>query len=134
MQKGGTLRGNGSFGEFDPRKNLGSEAMVFDFDAAIIPAEDTKELSLQLIINSINNITDPSAAPTRVTGALPIPVARNPVTFAFSLPFHSGRVVILHKTVTVAGISVTLERMVATPSETRFDVQGKQVTLDEGIS
>src|SRR5579859_474648 len=64
----------------------------------------------------------------------PIPVVRNPVTFAFSLPFNSGRVVILHKTVTVAGIGVTLERMVATPSETRFDVQGKQVTLDDSFS
>ena len=134
LQKGSTLRGNGSFGAFDPKKNLGSEAMVFDFDAANIPAEDTKELSLQLIINSINNITDPNGAPTHVTGALPISVARNPVTFAFSLPFHLGRIVILHKTVTVAGISVTLERMVATPSETRFDVQGKQVTLDDSFS
>jgi hypothetical protein len=134
VQKGSTLRGNGSFGEFDPKKNLGSEAMVFDFDATNIPAEDIKELSLQLIINSISNITDPSAAPTRVTGALPIPVVRNPVTFAFSLPFNSGRVVIRHKTVTVAEISVTLERMVVTPSETRFDVQGKQVTLDDSFS
>ncbi len=146
MQNGSTLRSNGSFGEFDLRKNLGSEAMVFDFDATIIPAEDTKELSLQLIINSIDHITDPSAARTNPNiigisfqagprrGALPIPVARNPVTFAFSLPFHSGRVVILHKTVTVAGIGVTLERMVATPSETQFDVQGKQVTLDDSFS
>jgi HEAT repeats len=108
--QGITLRGDGGIG-FGPLFT-----MSFDFEPATMPATSTRTLSLHLIINNILGFAPPS-------------FARNPVTIDFSLPFHPGRVVIMHKTVTVAGKSVTLERMVATPSETRFYLNANDTQL-----
>jgi hypothetical protein len=47
------------------------------------------------------------------------------VTFAFTLPFHTGRQVITpHQAVTTNGTTFTLERVVITPSEARFYIGG----------
>ena len=44
--------------------------------------------------------------------------------FDFSVPFHTGRVVNVHQTVTSGARAITLERVVITPSEMRFYVNG----------
>ena len=44
--------------------------------------------------------------------------------FDFSLPFHTGRVVNVHQSVTSSGRTVTLERVVITQSETRLYIDG----------
>jgi len=53
--------------------------------------------------------------------------------FDFSVPFHAGRVVNVHQSVTSGGRTVTLERVVITSSETRFYISGFAYTnnLDE---
>lgn len=44
--------------------------------------------------------------------------------FDFSLPFHAGRVINVHQSVTSGGRTVTLERVVITQSETRLYING----------
>jgi hypothetical protein len=113
-QNGITLRGGTSVGS----PLLG--VMGFDFEpATIMPTASTRTLSLHLIIHGMN-------AP--VASSKPF----RPVTFDFSLPFHSSRAVIMQQTVTVAGKSVTLTQGVATPSETRFYLYSRDVPLDQG--
>ncbi|HEY6542568.1 MAG TPA: hypothetical protein VIZ18_16615, partial [Ktedonobacteraceae bacterium] len=113
-QSGIILRGGGS----SEYPSLGM--MGFDFEpATIMPAAGTTTLSLRLLIHDISGFDIPSSS---------FP----PVTIDFTLPFHSGRVVIPHKTLTIAGKSVTLTEGVATPSETRFYLYSKDVQLDQG--
>lgn len=50
-----------------------------------------------------------------------IPVSFN---FDFTVPFHTGKVITPHQSVTVAGRTITLQRVVITPSETRFYLNG----------
>lgn len=50
--------------------------------------------------------------------------ATGSLTFDFSVPFHPGRVANVHQSVTADGKTLTLERVVVTPSETRFYVRG----------
>lgn len=44
--------------------------------------------------------------------------------FQFSVPFHAGRIAQIHQSMTVNGKTVTLERVVVTPSETRAYISG----------
>ncbi len=44
--------------------------------------------------------------------------------FDFSVPFHAGRVINVHQSVTSGGRTVTLERVVISPSKTRFYIDG----------
>jgi len=46
------------------------------------------------------------------------------LTFDFAVPFHPGRVANVQQAVTAHGQTLTLERVVVTPSETRFYVRG----------
>ena len=113
-QNGITLREGGSSGYSSV------SVQIFNFEpATIMPTASTRTLSLHLIIHGMN-------AP--VASSKPF----RPVTFDFSLPFHSSRAVIMQQTVTVAGKSVTLTQGVATPSETRFYLYSRDVPLDQG--
>jgi hypothetical protein len=113
-QSGVTLRGG-------PSTEYSSLAIMgFDFiPATIMPTTGTRTLSLRLLIHGIGGTS----------------ISTNfspPLTFDFSLPFHPGRVIIAHKTVTIEGKSITLTEAVATPSETRFYLYSKDVQLDQG--
>lgn len=86
---------------------------IFNFEpATIMPPASTRTLSLRLLMHG-QDTSSPS------------------VTVDFSLPFHPGRVIIPHKTVTIAGKSVMLTEGVATPSETRFYLSSENVQLDQ---
>lgn len=111
-QHGIALSDNGSSG-FGPLSS-----MSFVFDPATIPTLSTRTLSLHLITRGLSSDS---------AGQLSF----HPVTFDFSIPFHSGRATIGHKTVTVAGKSVTLVQMVATPSETRIYLQDNDGMLNK---
>lgn len=111
-RQGNMLSENGSAGFGDPC------ATSFVFEPATMPAVNTRMLSLQLIVTGMS---------TNTAGQ----ISFQPVTFDFSLPFHSGRAVIGHQTVTVAGKSVTLVQAVATPSETRVYLQQNDAMLNQ---
>jgi hypothetical protein len=49
---------------------------------------------------------------------------QGPLVFDFTVPFNAGRVAELHQRQTVGGATVTLERVVVTPSETRVYLSG----------
>jgi hypothetical protein len=115
-QNGITLREGGSSGYSSV------SVQIFNFEPATsMPTASTRTLSLHLLIHDMNA---PVASSKRF----------RPVTFDFSLPFHSSRAVITQQTVTIAGKSVTLTQAVATPSETRFYLYSRDVPLDQGNS
>jgi hypothetical protein len=82
----------------------GINGNVFVFDASPIHGTPTS-LNLQLAIHY----------GTKVQGSL---------TFDFSVPFHPGRIVNVNQSVTANGKTITLERIVISPSETRLYIQG----------
>jgi hypothetical protein len=51
-------------------------------------------------------------------------------SFQFDVPFHPGRVANLHQAITHAGTTMTLERVVVTPSESRAYLTGLSYTDD----
>jgi HEAT repeats/HEAT repeat len=124
---------DGGDGSYDPKTKVGIQGMGLSFDASNMPPAHASALSLHLVIEGFEMIIDPSAKTHPHSGHFQ-PLLGQPISFDFSVPFHSGQVVILHRTLTVAGTSMTLERMVATPSQTRFVVAGKNITMEFGFS
>lgn len=55
-------------------------------------------------------------------------------SFQFDVPFHPGRVASLQQSVTRAGATMTLERVVVTPSETRAYITGLSYGYTDGRS
>lgn len=117
------INGGGS-GWLDTKHNTGLLASFFDTSS--LP-EDTRQLSLHLTITFLQ--VDDS-----LSGASSNPFIQSQVTFDFTVPFHPGRVINLHKTINAGGASVTLERMVLTPSETRFYAYGSELGYGDAIS
>jgi hypothetical protein len=121
----------------------GEEANVLCFDAAAVEGAPA-ELDLRLVVEVTELVlpTDtegpsPTPAGSPAKPGEPIAVELEPMppgdtvgtfTFDFSVPFIPGRVAEVDQTVEAAGVAVTLQRMVVTPSETRatlrFDPPG----------
>jgi len=58
--------------------------------------------------------------PQQVNLQIAIPAGGDPVSFDVTVPFSAGKMVTLDQTATSHGKTITLERVVVTPSETRF--------------
>lgn len=91
--------------------NIGINGNVFSFDAANIQG-NPKAIQLDM---SIPYGYLPQNSGFQVKGYL---------MFDFSVPFHLGRVANIHQSLTVNGKTVTLDRVVVTPSETRLYIEG----------
>lgn len=85
------------------------EGQLYNFDAANIQGNPA-QLLLHLAI------------PAKCTDGLHS-CART-IQFDFTLPFHPGRIMLPHQTVTMNGKTLTLEKVVVAPSETRFYIRG----------
>ena len=85
------------------------------FDAARIP-EDTHSLILRLK-GALGHNANPNLPHSLAT-------ATGHYDFTFSVPFHAGRRVDVHQTVTAAGIRITLDHIIVTPSELRYFMSG----------
>jgi hypothetical protein len=85
------------------------EGFLTNVDAATLPGS-THTLHLRLAVSFVDR--PQSTKPTAT------------VTFAFSVPFHPARIAHLHKTLTIAGQSITLDRVVISPSAARVYLQG----------
>jgi hypothetical protein len=82
---------------------------VVHFSTPLVPAQ-THTLQLHVEVNQLSIETlPPSPQRTAVPG---------PVTFDVALEYHGGLVVTPHQTVTVKALSMTLERVRISPSET----------------
>jgi len=98
-----------SAGSFGP-----DGAAVVQFNTPPVPGQ-TQTLQLHVEINRLRIMGQ------HLTGTPPAPqvtVVPGPVTFDFALEYHGGLVVTPHQTVTVKGLSVTLERVKISASET----------------
>ena len=87
-----------------------NSASCFSFDASKITGSPSK-LSLTLKIDY-----------ARFPADNPDEINQNPIgpfIFNFNLPFHTGKIIDINRTVEAAGIPVTLEKVVISPYETR---------------
>jgi hypothetical protein len=103
--RGQVLAGYDSFFQTDPHTNKSVGIAVYD---AEIAANNVQALSLRVTVPGLH-MTERSGDPTIV----------GPFAFAFVVPVLSGQTIIVDKAVTIRGVVVTLDRVVATPSETR---------------
>ncbi|MHB8596491.1 MAG: hypothetical protein ACYDER_06735 [Ktedonobacteraceae bacterium] len=115
-RQGPILPGGGTGNGFDGNEFLGMQSVAFDTSA--IPAS-TRILNVHLTANLALMPTPPLTPPVNANVSVP---QIGQTSFDFSVPFHTGRVINMHQTVTVHGVSLTLERVVVTRSETRISV------------
>jgi hypothetical protein len=101
---GRTLPGYDAYFQTDPQTN--DSVGIIKYDAEMIPA-DVQALVLTVTVPGVHLV---SRAGSTTAG---------PYAFHFRVPVSSGQSKYVGSTVTVHGIGVTLDRVVATPSETR---------------
>lgn len=91
----------------------------------------TKELRLHWVIRQLNHNRPPPPAPSRESTPSPISDQRaaGPFVFDFTVPVQPSRVAEPNQTVTVGGAAVTLERVVISPAEARFYLQGLAMSI-----
>lgn len=89
-------------------------SLLDNFDASSIQG-NPRDLSLQLSIPLLRALS---------LGGQAVPTVSVPFTFRFTVPYLPGRVATPNETVTEGGESVTLERVVVAPSETRLYLRG----------
>jgi hypothetical protein len=102
--QGETLAGYDAYFQTDPQTN--DTVGIIKYDAETIPAT-VHELVLTVAVTGLHI---ESHAGSIVAG---------PYSFHFRVPLLSGQTTNVDRTVTVHGVGVTLDRVVATPSETR---------------
>ena len=112
----------------------GEGAYVLAFDAAAVRGAPD-DLDLRLVMEVEELVLPPDAPGPSPTSAgspaeppepmvvelepMPVGAIVGPFTFDFSVPFIPGRTIEVQHTVEAAGVTVRLERIVVTPSETR---------------
>jgi hypothetical protein len=100
--------------------NVGNtQGNVLFFDASGIDGSP-EALQLHLVAQGLGGMEhagSPDVRPFQIAGLL---------AFDLTVPFHPGRVAEPHRSVTVGGQTVTLERVVVTVSETRVYLRGIQ--------
>lgn len=109
----------------------GQGAYIAAFDAAAVQGQPaTLDLHLEIALSRLVPVGDapsmplPAASPTSTVLIAPAVQLREeplvgPFTFDFSVPFIPGRVALVQESARVAGVTVRLERVVVTPTETR---------------
>lgn len=102
---GHVLAGYDAFFQTDPQTNESVGIVVYD---AAIAAKSVQELSLQVTVPGLY-MRDRSGNQTTV----------GPFAFALAVPVASGQTITLDRAVTVRGVVITLDRVVASASETR---------------
>jgi hypothetical protein len=103
--RGQVLAGYDAFFQTDPQTNESVGIVVYDAEIAV---KNVQELSLRVSVPGLR-MRDRSGEPTTV----------GPFAFTFAVPVASGQTITLDKAVTVRGVVVTLDRVVASASETR---------------
>jgi len=139
------IHGYGAAGQSDIYKVSlppGEGAYVFTFDAAAAVVGAPEELDLRLVMDLEELVLPPDASaeptvsmkeellslhvaphppPLVVEELLPMPQGAivGPFVFDFGVPFIPGRVIEVRQAVKAAGVAITLQRVVVTPSETQ---------------
>jgi hypothetical protein len=102
----------------DLRLVMGLEERAALPDASAEPAPSTEEL---LLMNVAPQPAPPAQTGPEVTEleAMPVGDILGPFVFEFRVPFIPGRTAEVKQTAKAAGITITLEKVVVTPSETQ---------------
>lgn len=87
------------------------------YDAAPITGNPS-DLTLHLTVPSPGSLLETSGT------SAPVMSASSPFSFTFTVPFIAGRVANPHEVQTAGGTTVTLERVVVSPTETRAYLSG----------
>ena len=103
--RGQTLPGYDAYFQTDPQTN--DSVGIIKYDAETVPAT-VPELAL--------TVTVPGLHLENSHGS----IVAGPYAFHFLVPVSSGQTMNVGRTVTVDGVGITLDRVVATPSETRI--------------
>ena len=93
----------------------------------VIPGGQTLQVSLAILTNNARSVAvlayfDAASIqedPQQLNLRIAIPVGKSTTTFNRATPFQAGKTVEVNQTVTSNGHSLTLDRVVITPSETR---------------
>ncbi len=115
-KQGLNLRGDSTAGGFDGNEFLNMQSLAFDTSAVPVYM---RVLDLHFDIVLVRTYIPGLTPPANGTVSLP---QIGQTSFDFSVPFDTGRAIDMHQTVTVHGVSLTLERVVVTRSETRISV------------
>ena len=118
MQKGITFSEVGDASMYSPKTKMGEE--VVSFDTAKVPA-NTATLNLHLQM-TLKEPVNQNQNQLKAVGTL---------STDFSVPFHPGRAANVNQTVTVDGISITLTRIVVSPSQTRLYVMSSRIQIGD---
>jgi hypothetical protein len=114
---GQALVGYDAYFETDPQTNVSVGTVVYDAETA---AQNVRELSLRVAV--------PGVRMTRNGD----PMIVGPYAFGLTVPVVSGETMATDETVTVHGITVTLDRVVVSPSETRIYLESSDRSLLKG--
>ncbi len=101
-------------------------ASTLSFDASPIQGHP-KQLRLHLVLKGLYFHTNSDGLRPDGTYEQVIPahtITAEDISFDFTVPFHPGRIATPHQALTVNGRTLTLERIVVTPSETHLYVRG----------
>jgi hypothetical protein len=102
--RGQVLAGYDAYFQTDSRTNESVGVVVYDAELA---AQSVRDLSLTVTVPGLNMQTRSGST---VVG---------PFSFHLTVPVSSGQAIVLNQTVTVDGVGMTLDKVVASPSETR---------------
>lgn len=99
--------------QFSAEEWMNGGPQVFQARTPPVPAQ-TRALQFHVEVNGFRqDLAPPGTAP-----ASKIIAVKRPVSFDFTLEYHGGQVVTPHQTVMAKALSVTLERVRISPSET----------------
>jgi hypothetical protein len=102
--RGQVLAGYDAYFQTDPRSNESVGVVVYD---AELVGPSVRDLSLTVTVPGLNIQTRGSST------------AVGPFSFHLSVPVISGQAIVLGRTITIDSVRVTLDKVVASPSETR---------------
>lgn len=117
--------GVGQGSQPDPKGGGRGVSYLASFDTSAVPGEP-QELGLRLVVNvSTNVVPTPASCPVGKDcggpGEPPTATA-GPFTFDFAVPVLPGQILKVGQTVEKSGATLTLDRVIITPSQTRVVV------------
>lgn len=105
----------------------GTETSVYSFDASNIQGS-FDELRVAMTLDTLSVLQLNSVLPQGANGTTPQTyMVKGSLTFYFSVPFHHGRILDTPQSETAGGRTITLAKVIVSPSETQVFIQGIDV-------
>lgn len=109
----------------------GTASAVYSFDASNIQGDD---LHVAMTLDTLKVLQLDSISPDGASGSTSQPyTVSGSLSFYFVVPFHHGRIMDTPQTKTAGGRTITLEKVIVSPSETQVYIQGIDVKTEEAF-